>query len=423
MSPSFHEIIATRQGVSTFTKGARSTALVMVLGAELISVLAPKYGNPVFSVCAIASLTAMAVVLVVSMRTPAVVVAATYLAVGASAVFFSSLAFDRPGADYPHHGVSFAMVALCLFCSANGGVRRAFCWCGAGFLVAELSLALAQLSQHVPIRFDGYSVAGFVFISMVLLLAWFSRERGPQTQPLLEQAARDELEFDLRHRIELSAAALLHDTILNNLAAIATSPPGNLSEGIKAQLARDLETLSGEEWLTPVPVEAQTGDDLWRKSPLHQAVVEGRSMGLTVEVTGDLKAVGDVSVETGHALGLAVKQCLANVARHSGSDWAEIALHGSSDELLVMVIDTGCGFIEREVGTDRLGLRTSVRQRITGVGGTVQVWSTPGRGTSVVIRVPLKNYSSLLAPVAEVAEADSVFRNRSVPRLTGMTGE
>jgi len=54
----------------------------------------------------------------------------------------------------------------------------------------------------------------------------------------------------------------------------------------------------------------------------------------------------------------------------------------------VMVIDTGKGFSEEETGSDRLGLRQSVRRRIENVGGTVQVWSTPGKGTSVMIRVP-----------------------------------
>ena len=53
-----------------------------------------------------------------------------------------------------------------------------------------------------------------------------------------------------------------------------------------------------------------------------------------------------------------------------------------------MVIDAGKGFFEAETGADRLGLRQSVRRRIENVGGTVRVWSTPGRGTSVMIRVP-----------------------------------
>jgi signal transduction histidine kinase len=54
----------------------------------------------------------------------------------------------------------------------------------------------------------------------------------------------------------------------------------------------------------------------------------------------------------------------------------------------VMIIDGGKGFSERETSVDRLGLRQSVRKRIETVGGTVQVWSTPGTGTSILIRLP-----------------------------------
>jgi len=55
----------------------------------------------------------------------------------------------------------------------------------------------------------------------------------------------------------------------------------------------------------------------------------------------------------------------------------------------VMVIDSGSGFVEQSVGGDRLGLRQSIRGRIEGVGGSVQVWTTPGVGTSVSLTVPL----------------------------------
>jgi signal transduction histidine kinase len=53
-----------------------------------------------------------------------------------------------------------------------------------------------------------------------------------------------------------------------------------------------------------------------------------------------------------------------------------------------MVIDAGRGFSEHLVGSDRLGLRQSVRRRIESVSGEVRLWSTPGHGTSVLIQVP-----------------------------------
>jgi signal transduction histidine kinase len=87
------------------------------------------------------------------------------------------------------------------------------------------------------------------------------------------------------------------------------------------------------------------------------------------------------------ALGLAVAQCLVNVERHSGTSRAEVVVYGDGDDVSVMVIDDGVGFDPRATGADRLGIKNSVQARMERVGGSVQIWSSPGSGTSVVIRV------------------------------------
>jgi len=57
--------------------------------------------------------------------------------------------------------------------------------------------------------------------------------------------------------------------------------------------------------------------------------------------------------------------------------------------LVVLVIDQGRGFDPAAVPEDRLGLRASVHERLSALGGTVTVWSRPGQGTSVKLRLPL----------------------------------
>ena len=57
------------------------------------------------------------------------------------------------------------------------------------------------------------------------------------------------------------------------------------------------------------------------------------------------------------------------------------------DAISVLIVDDGHGFDAAEVGGDRLGLRTSVSQRIEQVGGSVRVWSGP-EGTTVMLTVP-----------------------------------
>ena len=78
-----------------------------------------------------------------------------------------------------------------------------------------------------------------------------------------------------------------------------------------------------------------------------------------------------------------------NVERHSGVERAELVVYGDGGELSVMVIDDGAGFDPAAVPADRLGIASSVRARMARVGGSAQVWSSPGSGTSVIIRVPV----------------------------------
>jgi signal transduction histidine kinase len=181
----------------------------------------------------------------------------------------------------------------------------------------------------------------------------------------------------------------MHDTVLNHLAAIAAAPDGVMQRQLRTQIDRDLEVLVGEEWLLELaPASDSYERTEWLTSRLYRAIEEARELSLDVEVSGDLAAISRVNGERSNAVALAAKQCLVNVLKHSGTDRAEVVVYGSEAEVSVMIIDAGKGFSESETGADRLGLRQSVRRRIENVGGSVQVWSTPGRGTSVMIRVP-----------------------------------
>jgi hypothetical protein len=250
-------------------------------------------------------------------------------------------------------------------------------------LIALLSAA------HVGARFgmDSYTFTAAVIAIAAIILSVFARSRARKAQPQLHRAARDERIAALRSGLELKAAALLHDTVLSHLAAIANTPKTELTPELAQQIRRDLEVLVGEEWLRDVEQPAAAGAD-WRKSPLFLAVQDAKAQGLVVDGTGDIGAVARLDRGPSNALGLAVKQCLANVIKHSGTMKAEVAVYGSDAEVSVMIVDEGRGFEVTAVGADRLGLRASVRRRIEAVGGTVQVWSTPGAGTSVLIRVP-----------------------------------
>lgn len=316
-----------------------------------------------------------------------------YLVLGGGGVYwYATVLLNMAHPIDESDGFSFVAVKVALLMVGGSGVGLAsgLAWTTLGYLVAEGAIGVALLQAGMSLRFDWATLSAFLFTIGILPLINLITRRQIRAQPRLHRAARDEQLAAMRYRIEVKAAALMHDTVLNHLAAIADAPDGGLAVDLQAQIRRDVEFLVSEEWLAEPAVSENSRARLdWQSSGLFTAIQESRLLGLEVETTGDLPAVGRLNRERSTALGLAVKQCLVNVLKHSGTTRAEVAVYGSGSELSVIVVDSGRGFIEGSTGSDRLGLRTSVRKRIEAVNGAVNVWSTPGRGTSVMIRVPM----------------------------------
>lgn len=373
-----------------FQKAMHAVAFASLLSAGLV-VVAFMAARPHLTLWpALASVAAMVFALWLNDRYESVAFAFSYLAVGAAGIYWYHVTIstqlpDVVGTD----PVWLALPKIAVVMVAGAGVSAwaAVAWVFTGYVTAELLSWVAAVQTDTRTEFDSYTAGAAVIAIVAIVLAAFSRFRARKTQPHLHRAARAERIAALRAGMELKAAALLHDTVLSHLAAIANTPKTELTPQLAEQIRRDLELLVGEEWLREVEQPAApTGD--WRKSPLFVAVQEAKLQGLIVDGTGDIATVLRVNRARSNALGLAVKQCLANVIKHSGTMKAEVAIYGSDTEVSVMIVDEGKGFEVAAVGSDRLGLRASVRRRIEEVGGTVQLWSTPGNGTSVLIRVP-----------------------------------
>ena len=92
--------------------------------------------------------------------------------------------------------------------------------------------------------------------------------------------------------------------------------------------------------------------------------------------------------QTVELLSAATGECLANAAKHSAVDRVNLSVEAdASDSILVVVRDRGVGFDVD--GVDRRGLQRSVIDRIEELRGSVEITSTPGRGTEVRLRVPI----------------------------------
>jgi signal transduction histidine kinase len=95
-----------------------------------------------------------------------------------------------------------------------------------------------------------------------------------------------------------------------------------------------------------------------------------------------------LSRETEDTVYRLVQEALNNVARHGGTDRAKVDVTEDGEMLRIRVADQGEGFDPR-VRTEGFGL-TGMRERVTLAGGTLEIQSTPGKGTTIVASVPVR---------------------------------
>lgn len=341
---------------------------------------------------------------------PSVLLSISYLIVGAAATYPVVLLTGTQLA--PTSTVTlFILIATQSALVLVGGVGKSMAinvaWPTAGWLLAEAVTRLAWYQAGVSPVVVTPALLAYLLLIAVIVLDPLARRRGMRAQPSLHRAVRDQAIAALRDRIEIQASAMVHDTVLNQLAAIGAAPLGPISSAMRSGIEGDLSLLIGEEWLADpersVEAGAGAGAD-WERSELFAVIRNARGEGLDIDVAGDLRAAGALGPARAKALGLAVEQALTNVRKHSGVDRAEIVIYGSDTDVTVMVMDSGVGFSEGQAGGDRLGLRNSIRRRIELVGGTVQLWSEAGAGTSVVIQLPHGSFAD--DSVASLSDGD-----------------
>ncbi len=87
-----------------------------------------------------------------------------------------------------------------------------------------------------------------------------------------------------------------------------------------------------------------------------------------------------------------VQEGLTNVLKHAQARRVSLILQRSPNQMVAILEDDGCGFDppgDRQGAAvpDRLGL-LGMRERVALLGGTLTIESTPGKGTTIFVRIP-----------------------------------
>lgn len=221
------------------------------------------------------------------------------------------------------------------------------------------------------------------------------------------QHSREERLIELE-RVRRRIATDLHDDIGSSLTQIAI-----LSEVIRQRVGDDAssvtEPLSMIAGASRELVDSMS-DIVWAINPqkdhltdLTQRMRRFASDSFTArnisfqlrlpETAEDIKLGANLRRE----VFLIFKETVNNMVRHSRCSEAEIELRFADESLLLSLRDNGCGF-DVTGESDGHGL-VSMRDRARGIGGTLELTSEPGRGTTTTLAVPL-NPSSREVPSA-----------------------
>ena len=171
----------------------------------------------------------------------------------------------------------------------------------------------------------------------------------------------------------------LHDTILSTLTMIASGTFAGRSVMLCEQANRDFDVL---QRLRAAPGDARGG-----MADLCARIGEVAAQAAPLDVRLMASTVSVPPAVTEHMAG-SVAEALRNVARHAGAAEAEITIGGGDGWAMVQVTDRGVGFDPGSVPNSRRGVRESIAGRMSDIGGTAEVRSQAGVGTTITLRWP-----------------------------------
>ncbi|WP_293767030.1 GAF domain-containing sensor histidine kinase [Sporichthya sp.] len=214
-----------------------------------------------------------------------------------------------------------------------------------------------------------------------------------------QEGERRRIAFDLHDGvITVLASTAFH----LNAAALAVSGPGDASAAL-AQIAeaRHLADLAYHQTRAAVTgLHSLVLDDLGLVAALESLVrTVGPAGGTEVELLADpAQALGEIPDHAASALYRIAQEALGNAIQHSGASRILLSLQRVPGALVLACTDDGTGFdpVERKAARaadadparQHFGL-SSMEQRCALLGADLRLESAPGRGTRVIIEVPL----------------------------------
>jgi signal transduction histidine kinase len=258
----------------------------------------------------------------------------------------------------------------------------------------------------VPVRVSGVAIGNFYLTEKVAatefderdqeLVEMFAVHAGIAIQNArLHQRVKDLAVVDERLRISQD----LHDGIIQSIYAVGLSLEDvpDLMADDRAEATERVDRAIDRLNVTIGDIRAfitglEAPSDTTLRAALEAVVAEiARDPGIHVDLdlAGADAVDGRLSGAVTHALLQIAREALSNTVRHSRASRARVSFDVAGDEAVLVVSDDGRGFDpaqRRDPG--HFGL-ANLRDRAAAAGGLIEIESEAGKGTRIIVRLPL----------------------------------
>ena len=242
------------------------------------------------------------------------------------------------------------------------------------------------------VRKDGQTVWGQLAVSLVRDGNGRALHTVSITQDVTERRRLEEGLREIREAERRRIARDLHDVVLQDLAGalqgmqatrVESGTPGSELEQEIAALRRAVASLRNAIYDLRLEKDQPFVKAVESLVELNRQLTPEREIRLSVRDDFPPELPGAADVDLLRVL----QEALVNTRRHSDARHIEVSLSADDREARAEVTDDGLGF---DPATVREGVGFSgMRERASALGGSLEIESAPGEGTSVMVEIPL----------------------------------
>jgi two-component system, NarL family, sensor kinase len=212
----------------------------------------------------------------------------------------------------------------------------------------------------------------------------------------IERARFSEQSVEVARADERSRMAReIHDTLAQGLTAVALQIEAGLSHISGTHEARrplnralDVARSSLDEARRSLRALSPSSLENGSLAEALAALSRGFTSDSGVRVRADIADVGALPADVETELFRIASEALTNIRKHAKAREASLELNVVKRRLQLKVSDSGAGFRPRTARRLGFGL-VGIEERARRIGGRAAIRSTPGRGTTILVTVPL----------------------------------